>query len=164
MNKQAKRKRSLSRLMAVQVFFQYDFFNHQKNLSEIITDVVENYALNSDEDLSSYRQKIDEDFLQNLLVGLEQNYAEIDDEISPLLKEGKTLRELDSVVLNIIRFAAFELKFIEETPAKVAIDEYVDLAASFFDEKKVKFVNAIVENLAKKFRKDFDSNPPHHPS
>lgn len=152
MNKQAKRKRSLSRLMAVQVFFQYDFFNHQKNLREIIDDVVENYALNSEEDLSSYRQKIDEDFLQNLLVGLQQNCVEIDAEIAALLKEGQKPQELDSVVLNIVRFATFELKFIEETPVKVAIDEYVDLAASFFDEKKVKFVNAIVENLAKKFR------------
>ena len=145
-------KRSLSRLMAVQIFYQRDFFNNEKSLGEIKEDVIENYLLDFEEETSSYRAKIDEEFLNSLISGMSLNCEKIDEEISQFLKDGWSIEKLDSVMLQVIRFAAFELKFIENIPAKVVLDEYVDLSASFFDEKKVTFVNAVLDGLAKKFR------------
>lgn len=145
-------KRSLSRLMAIQIFYQHNFFGDEKKLHEIKEDVIENYVLDHEESISSYREKIDETFLNNLIAGLELDSKKIDEEISELLKTGWSIEKLDDLVLQILRLGAFELKFMHDTPLKVVIDEYVDITASFFDDKKITFINAALENLAKKFR------------
>lgn len=145
-------KRSLSRLMAIQIFYQSDFLSNQASLSEIKENLIDNYTLDSEEDLTSYRQKIDEVFLNNLINGAAPDLKQIDEEISQFLKGSWSLEKLDSVALQILRFGAFELKFLSEIPAKVIIGEYVDISASFFDNKKTSFFNATLQNLAQKFR------------
>lgn len=146
------RRRSLSRLMAIQIFYQLNFLGDEKNLDEIKNDVIENYTIDSEENISSYREKIDEEFLNNLISGLTLNVEKIDAEISNLLQKGWEFENLDDVVKQILRLGAFELQFMLDTPLKVIINEYVDIAASFFDSKKVTFVNGLLENFAKKFR------------
>jgi len=148
------RKRSLSRLMAIQIFYQHNFFGDEKKLEEIKNDVIENYAIDCEENISSYREKIDEDFLNHLISGLALNVETIDAEISPLLKSGWEFENIDEVVKQVLRFGAFELKFTPDAPLKVIINEYVDIAASFFDTKKTTFVNGVLENFAKKFREE----------
>lgn len=145
-------KKSLSRLMAIQIFYQIDFANESREIQDIKNDVIENYVLDSDKDLSSYRNKIDESFLDNLISGLSLDVEKIDIEISALLKGDWTLEKLDDVTLQILRFSALELRLFTDIPAKVVMGEYVDIAASFFDDKKVTFINAALDTLAKKFR------------
>lgn len=152
MNK--NKKRSLSRLMAIQIFYQQDFLPEQKSLSEISHDVIENYALSFDEEVSSYRAKIDEEFLNNLISGLTLDVKKIDEAIAEFLQGSWSLDKLDNVMLQILRLGAFELKFMQDIPTNVVIDEYVDIAASFFDEKKTTFANALLDKLAKKFREE----------
>jgi N utilization substance protein B len=147
-----RRKRSLSRLMAIQIFYQYGFFNGEKTLSEIQKDVIENYTLDDEKNIDSYRDKIDEVFLDSLLAAAIGDVKIIDSDISEFLKDGKDFEKTDEVVKEILRLGAFELKFMNDIPAKVIIDEYVDIAASFFDNRRVTFVNATLDNLAKKFR------------
>lgn len=156
MNKKSKnqnRTRSLSRLMAIQIFYQHDFFAAEKKLEEVKKDVIENYVLESQEDISSYREKIDEEFLDKLLGGVALDVKKLDEEISAILKAGWTIEKLDDVMVEVLRFAAFELKFLKNIPTNTIINEYVDIAASFFDEKKVMFVNGVLDNLAKILRK-----------
>lgn len=160
-NKAAKKnsgsKRSLTRLMAVQILYQYHFFNQEednkKSLTEVMEDVVDNYVLHQKDDPSSYRQKIDVDFLTNLITGVTAILKEIDEDIIKLLQKNWTIEKLPDVMLEIIRIAVFELRLISEVPARVAINEYVNIASSFYEEKKVTFVNSILDNLAKKYRK-----------
>ncbi len=149
------RRRTLSRLMAIQIFYQYNFLEHKKNIDEIKEDMIESYALSPDDHISSYRDKIDEEFLNNLILGLTLN-EKIDEEIKEFLKDGFSLEKIEDVMQQILRLGTFELKFMLDTPYKVIIDEYVDIAACFYERKKVTFSNGILENLAKKFRaKDF---------
>lgn len=145
-------KKTLSRLMAAQIFFQFDFFNRERKLDEIKEELIENYLLDPERETSSYQKEIDENFLNNLLVGLAADVKRIDSEISEFLKGDWSLDKLEDVSLQILRLAAFELKSLPEIPAKVVIGEYVDIAASFFDSKHLAFVNAALDGLAKKFR------------
>ena len=146
------KKRSLSRLMAAQILFQHDFFKGARNLEEIKEEVIENYALEIEENVSSYRDKIDGDLLNNLITGLTLNIQKIDEDIAEFLQEGWTIERLEDMTRQLLRLGAFELKFMIDVPLKVVIDEYVDIAACFSEGKKVTFVNATLENLAKKFR------------
>lgn len=138
--------------MAIQIFYQNDFFDGKKDLAQIQEDVVENYLLDNEEDISDYRKKIDKTFLNNLISGLSINITQNDEKISEFLTKTYNLENIDKVMLQIFRLAAFELNFMHNVPPKVVIDEYVDISASFFEEKKVKFVNALLDNLAKKLR------------
>ncbi len=148
------KKRSLSRLMAIQVLYQSEFLEDERELKEITEDIIENYALSFDEDISSYRKQIDRNFIDNVITGISLDSENINQEIKDLVKEGWSLETLDDVLIQILRCGCFELKFFKDIPLKVVIDEYVDIAASFFDDKKVTFANGILENLAKKLRED----------
>ncbi|MBP7710427.1 MAG: transcription antitermination factor NusB [Rickettsiales bacterium] len=159
MNKKPRQKRAptnhkktLSRLMAVQIFYQHEFFNRERKLEEIKEELIENYLLDSQRQTTSYRKEIDESFLNVLVTGLSLEIATIDAEISEFLKGDWSLDQLEDVTLQILRVAAFELKNLSDIPAKVVIGEYVDIAASFFDSKRLTFVNATLDALAKKFR------------
>lgn len=151
--KKTNRKKTLSRLMAIQIFYQNDFLKNEKDLEEIKHDVIENYLLDSEENISSYRKKIDEEFLNNLVAGLDLGSFDINSEIAQFLKEGYKLEKLDGVLRQILRLGTFELKYTETAP-KVVVSEYTDIAASFFDEGKVKFVNATLDAISKKFHSE----------
>lgn len=143
-------KRTMSRLMAVQIFYQFDFFQRQKTVAELKNEVLENYALDANEAISSYRDKIDEKFLDEILAGIFQHENEIKSMISASLKEGYSFDRIEEVLKHLIMLGAYEIKNPNDAPIKVIISEYVDIAASFFPEKKITFVNGLLENLAKK--------------
>lgn len=147
-------KKSLSRLMAVQIFYQFEFFEKKVELDKITKDVVENYLLNQDEPISSYEKNINNEFLSNLTQELENNSKNIDKNIEEFLNDPWSIETIDEITLQIIRFGCLELQHYQDTPAKVIIDEYVDIASSFFDDKKVTFVNAILDKIAKQHRKN----------
>ena len=146
--KNKNRKRTLSRLIAVQVLYQYDFHEEKKSYDEIKKDLIENYILNSDDEISSYQNEIDADFLDKLLA-VSQMFAQIDQDLSAFLQKGWSLNSVDKVMLQILRLAVFELQMLKDIPPKVVVDEYVGIAASFFDQKKVTFVNAILDKFSK---------------
>ena len=64
--------------MAVQIFYQYDFFKREKNIQTIQQEVIKNYLLKEEDNLETYEQNIDQDFLNNLCFGLEKIIDEID--------------------------------------------------------------------------------------
>ena len=152
LSKNLKKKRSLSRLMAVQILYQNDFFAGEKTIAEIKKDLIENYTLNDDEEPTSYHEKIDEEFLENLLTGSTLDCEGIDGEVAYLIKDGWNLDRLDEILLQILRLGTFELKFVRDIPAKVIIDEYVDITSAFFSDKRLTFANATLDSLAKKLR------------
>ena len=53
---------------------------------------------------------------------------------------------------NILRIAVSELIYIQEVPARVAIDEAIELAKRYGDEGSGRFVNGILDPVARKYR------------
>ncbi len=151
-NKNQFSKRSLSRLVAVQTFYQYDFFQRQIVVDVLAKKLVENYSLDENEQVSSYQNKIDDDLLQSLLSGLILVIDKVDVEIELFLKNEWKIESLPDLMLQIIRLATFELQFMKDNPTKVIINEYVDLSACFYDLKQTTFVNSILQNIANKNR------------
>ena len=82
-----------------------------------------------------------------------ENIDEFDLKIASFLKAKYSIETIDNVELQIFRLAMFELKFLNETPTNVIINEYVDIAGSFFIEKKISFINGLINSLAKDIRK-----------
>lgn len=71
-------------------------------------------------------------------------------EIDPMLADaasGWKLNRMGKVELTILRLAVFELKFDEEIPDKVAVNEAVELAKKFGGEASAGFVNGVLAKL-----------------
>ncbi|MFT4718571.1 MAG: N utilization substance protein B [Rickettsiales bacterium] len=145
-------KKSVSRLMAIQILFQYDFYNKSKKIEDIKEEMLDYYLINFEDDVKSYRSKIDKKHLNNIIANIIQSLTVLDQEIEEFLDPEFTLQKIENITKQILRVAIFEIKYFDKIPTKVIISEYTDIASSFDGESKVQFVNSILENIAKKNR------------
>jgi transcription antitermination protein NusB len=68
------------------------------------------------------------------------------------LAEGWSLERLDRTMLQILRAGAYELLARPDIPVGTAISEYVDVAHAFFDQREAKFVNGVLDAVARAVR------------
>ena len=74
---------------------------------------------------------------------------DLPDYTNPTLAEGWTLARLDKTMLQILRAGTYELIARPDVPKASAISEYVDVAKAFFDDREAKFVNGVLDAVAK---------------
>jgi N utilization substance protein B len=93
--------------------------------------------------------RADESFFADLARGVVDNQREIDAAIGQRLAAGWRLERLDATVRAILRCAAFELRFRKEVPREVVINEYLEIAKSFFGGAEAGFVNGVLDSIAR---------------
>ncbi|MBP2623994.1 transcription antitermination factor NusB [Streptococcus oricebi] len=86
-------------------------------------------------------------FLLELVQGVRQSKAELDQKIGQHLKTGWTLERLTLVEKNILRLGLYELLDYEGTPQIVAVNEAIELTKKFSDDKSARFVNGILSQF-----------------
>ena len=144
MNKRAQ-SRSAARLAAVQALYQHEMEGtpvaqlihefHQHRIGAIIEDA--EYA------------EADVPFFDDIVRGVDARREEIDLRLSEKLAEGWNLKRLDKTMLQILRAGTYELIARPDVPKASSISEYVDVAKAFFDDREAKFVNGILDAVAK---------------
>ncbi|MBI2719508.1 MAG: transcription antitermination factor NusB [Rhizobiales bacterium] len=87
--------------------------------------------------------------LREVVDGAVRQQAAIDPALDALLDKAWPLHRLDATVRAILRAGAYELMFLERVPARVAVSEYVDVASAFFDGAEQKFINGVLDRLAR---------------
>ena len=83
-------------------------------------------------------------FAERLIVGVLENLSILDQEISKRI-ENWSLSRLSMVDRNILRIAAFELAHCTDIPSRVAINEAIELAKKYGDDKSGLFVNGVLD-------------------
>lgn len=86
-------------------------------------------------------------YMQTLVHGVLEHQAEIDNFLETHLNSKWSLDRLSKTDLLILRIAVFEIKFESETPDKVALNEALELAKAFSDDKSRRFINGVLSNL-----------------
>lgn len=94
--------------------------------------------------------KADQLYLNALLQGVAEYREHFDCLLQPHLD--RPFAELDLIELSILRIAVFELLYREEIPAKVIINEAIELAKGFGATESHKFVNGVLDKIAKQTR------------
>ncbi len=103
----------------------------------------------------------DADFFADLVRGVPHYQVEIDRAIAQDLSEGWKLQRIDSILRAILRASIYELIARKDVPAKVVIDEYLDIAHAFFAGEEPAFVNALLDRVAHRKRApEFGEQPP----
>jgi transcription antitermination protein NusB len=98
------------------------------------------------------RLKIDElvAFAQSLVAGVRRNRAELD-QLLDRTADNWSLSRMATTDRNVLRLGAYEILY-SDTPARVAINEAVELAKRFGSGQSAQFVNGILDRFLEKQR------------
>jgi N utilization substance protein B len=91
----------------------------------------------------------DEVFFAELVRGVVQDQTSVDQAIAKRLAVNWRLDRIDATLRAILRSGAYELTQRPDVPTEVAIDEYVEIAKSFFEGPEPGFVNACLDGIAR---------------
>ena len=102
----------------------------------------------------TYDKTIEEDedvqvpvFLLNLVKGVCDMQAELAQQIEAHLKAGWSLERLTLTDKALLRLGLYEVKYFEETPGRVAVNEIIEIAKKYSDETSAKFVNGLLSQF-----------------
>lgn len=93
-------------------------------------------------------EELDLDYISEVLEGINNNKAEIDSIIKENLKNWK-LERISKVNLTILRLGIYEIKYLEDVPGKVALNEALELGKIYSDQKGVAFINGVLDKVLK---------------
>lgn len=88
-----------------------------------------------------------EDYIRRTVTGVLQHITAIDDMIAAC--SGREFARVSAVCLAVLRLGAYEIRFSDDVPAPVAVNEAVALAKRFDGEEATAFVNGVLDKMAK---------------
>jgi transcription antitermination protein NusB len=143
--------RSAARLGAVQALYQLDVGGADlgETLAQFSSRVTGDNFDNGETGQADFKH------LREVVEGAVREQTLLDPAIDKVLDKGWPLHRLDATVRAILRCASFELYFKDNVPAKVAVNEYVDVASAFFEDgDEPRFINGALNTLARQRRPD----------
>lgn len=142
------RGRSAARLAAVQALYQLEM--RGETVPRLLTEF-HKHRLGQEIEGAEYLAA-DEPFFDDVVAGVAARQAELDELIGAGLAQGWTLNRLDRPMRALLRAAVYELLARADVPAATVINEYVDVAHAFHEEKEAKFVNGLLDAVARRVR------------
>ncbi|TNE37218.1 MAG: transcription antitermination factor NusB [Alphaproteobacteria bacterium] len=140
--------RRAARLAAVQALYQMD-------MSDITTDeVIEEFVshrLGQEIEGDQYVEA-DAGHFSQIVNGVVAEQASIDRRIEDTLASGWTMSRIDSILRAALRCAVYEMMSEPQIPAKVVINEYLNVVHAFFEGDEPKFLNGVLDKIARVLR------------
>ena len=131
--------RHLARTMAMQCLFEWDFRDQDPSrVNEVVTHVKDEFAPEFDDD----------GYVAQQVKGVIDNLKEIDEILEHFAPEWK-VSDMTVTDRNTLRLGLWELKWDEKIPAKVAINEAIELGKTFGGGASGKFVNGVLGAIYK---------------
>ena len=140
--------RHLGRIVALQTLYELDFRVEAEDQDLDVAAVIE-------PNISRYSEVLDDtEFIQELIQGVRTKAEELDSIIQPIAPDWP-LSQIARIDRTILRMGVFELKFsTSNVPAKVVINEAVELAKDFGADNSSKFVNGVLGTVFGKISPD----------
>lgn len=160
----APKPRTVSRMAAVQALYQMDLAGTDAGdvIEQFTAATVKPRQPEADDDgeaesLTSLEGG-DVTFFADVVKGVVRRQREIDPLVDQQLRTGWRLVRVDSILRAILRGGVFELLERSDVPARVTINEYINIAKAFFEADEPKVVNGVLDRIAHKVRaKEFET-------
>jgi N utilization substance protein B len=143
--------RSTARLAAVQALYQQQM--EGTGTARLLDEFHQHRLGMEDEETEAEFADAEVDFFDDLVTGTLARRDEIDTLVGGKLASGWTVARLDKTMLQILRGGTYELIARPDVPVAAAISEWVDVAKAFFDDREAKFVNGVLDAVAKEVRR-----------
>ena len=136
--------RHLSRSIAMQSLYEWDFLDKKSDLEKIIERNIVEFGPGLE----------DESFIWQLVTGVVANLKEINEIIARAAPQWP-ISQISIVDRNVLRIGIYELLFGDKVtvPPKVAINEAIELAKSFGGDNSGKFTNGVLGTVYKEIEK-----------
>jgi N utilization substance protein B len=146
--KSRSQARAAARLAAVQALYQHDM---EATPLAMLLDEFHQHRLGAVIEEDQYAAA-ETAFFDDVVRGVCARRDEIDTLLAGKLADGWKLERLDKAMLQVLRAGAWELLARADVPTATAISEYVDVAHAFFEPREAKFVNGVLDAVAKAAR------------
>ncbi len=141
-------RRSAARLAAVQALYSMEI------TGVTAEQAIDEFRQRQEDDEPSKLATPDGELVTLLVRGATAEGELLDEMIGHALSRDWTVDRLESVLRAILRAGAFEMKARPQTPARVVITEFVDVAHAFYAGPEPKMVNAVLDKIARVLRAD----------
>lgn len=151
--KKSANARPAARLAAVQALYQMDLA--KTDLTSIVEEFTAFRLQGRDDDDDGAPSEIagaDQTYFAELVRGTVRRQREIDPLIDKTLATGWRLVRVNSTLRAILRAGVYELLERVDVPARVIINEYINIAHAFFNEDEPKVVNGLLDHVARDVR------------
>ena len=143
-----RQARATARLNAVQALYQLEM---EGTAMVQLLDEFHQHRLGAEIEGDHYA-KAEVAFFDDVVRGVAARGEEIDALLTARLAEGWSLVRLDKTMLQILRAGTWELLARADVTTATVISEYVDVAHAFFEQREAKFVNGLLDAVAKDVR------------
>ena len=126
-------------------------YSPQNNPRVIVIQKLYGKYFNEDENLTFPKHRFKK-FIKDVVNGTIERDEIITDELNTHLHGDLELSKLDKLFQIIIKSAVFELLYKTKTSTKIIIKEYLTASNSFLDDSQTKYLNALLDKIAKKIR------------
>ena len=126
-------------------------YNPNQSPRVIIIQKLYGKFFNNDVDLTFPKHRFKK-FIKDIVLGTIERNDLIKDEVKNHLSEDLQLTNLDKVFQIIVKSAIYELLYKPKTSTKIIIKEYLDASNFFLEDSQTKYLNAILDKIAKKIR------------
>ena len=126
-------------------------FSPKNNPRVIIIQKLYSKIYNNDEKLIFPKHRFKK-FIKDVVYGVLERDEIINDEIKKFLGQDNKSQTFDKIFLTIIKCAVFEFFYKNKTSKKIIIKEYLNASNFFLEENQTKYLNAILDKLAKNIR------------
>ena len=140
--------RHLSRSVAMQSLYEWDFLGMPKEQLEVI----------AEKNIEEFGRGLESnDFIWALIYGVQNKIESIDKIIEKTAPEWP-INQINILDRNILRIGIYELLYekVDEVPPKVAINESIELAKNFGGESSRKFVNGVLGTIYRELINESD--------
>lgn len=141
-------KRGAARLAAVQALYQMDVAGTPVN--DIFAEF-ESYWLGREVEGSQYLPAEAAHF-RDVVSGVLREQRVLDRTIDRELEGGWPLKRVETLLRAVLRAGAYELAHRTDVPARAVVSEYVDVAGAFLEREETGMVNAVLDQVARRFR------------
>jgi N utilization substance protein B len=160
----APKPRTVSRMAAVQALYQMDLAGTDASvvIEQFMAERPQPYASESDGDgeteMLTSLEGGDATFFAEVVKGVVRCQRDIDRLVDQQLRTGWRLVRVDSILRAILRAGVFELLERSDVPARVTINEYINIAKAFFEADEPTVVNGVLDRIAHRVRaKEFEA-------
>ncbi|MFW2570810.1 MULTISPECIES: transcription antitermination factor NusB [Legionella] len=139
MEKQSIRGKRRARKLALQALYQWLMSSHEL------------FEIEAQFRVANNMDKVDSEYFNRLLYGVPEQVKLLEENLMPFLD--RSIESLNPIELTVLRLGAFELLFCPEIPYRVVLDESISLAKEFGSQDGHRYVNGVLNNLARQVRK-----------
>ena len=145
--------KTIARIAATQALYQYQINGATETVDAIVFNMIRYYGSDASSDLAMTEQtvpsiKLNINYFSALVKQAIDNVDNIDHIITQKLTR-YTLEDMHITLRALLRVAICELYYFPETPYKVVINEFTNMASDMLTDNEVAFVNSILDAVSK---------------